>query len=215
MPDYVIGGGGEFDVERVCPLEGHTYVIAEAGACGDGDLGKMRQQIAECAEAGAEAVKFQWTSNATAMASRRGAALKDGYDLLYRRYLQWDPAWHEVLRADCDSREVDYMCTVYLPMDVEVIAPYVDHFKVSSFEAVDWVIHGPIEQLCRQSDQKCMFISTGMCDSEDVELLRFESAPYAALLHCVSAYPAPLESLGLSNIRHFDLDGFSDHSFQR
>ena len=38
------------------------YVIAEAGSCGDSNLDKMIQQVEECAGAGADAVKFQWTS---------------------------------------------------------------------------------------------------------------------------------------------------------
>ena len=189
-----------------------TYVIAEAGACGDADLTKMLEQIDACAEAGVDAVKFQWTSDATAMARRRGRAEADGYDRVYQRYLMWSADWHHHLYERCADVGVDYLCSVYLPKDVRIVAPYVAHFKVSSFEAKDNDLHHAVLSEC--VGRKRMMLSLGMCSGMEIEMLRFGLADVDCIdyLHCVSAYPTPFHAMRLSRIHYYRLDGFSDHT---
>jgi N,N'-diacetyllegionaminate synthase len=189
-----------------------TYVIGEAGACGDADLTKMLAQIDACAKAGVNAVKFQWTSDATAMGNRRGRATADGYDLIYRRYLMWDDDWHQHLYDRCVDVGVDYLCTVYLPKDVRVVSSYVAHFKVSSFEAKDTDLHHAVLDQCR--DGKRMMLSLGMCSDLEIDMLRFSLADVQCIdyLHCISAYPTPFPSMNLSRIHRNRLDGYSDHT---
>ena len=71
-----------------------VYIIAEAGACGDGDLSKMTCLIDNAKQSGADAIKFQWTSNASLMVLQRGKAFKNGYVEVYGKYLQWPIEWH-------------------------------------------------------------------------------------------------------------------------
>ena len=190
-----------------------TYVIGEAGACGDADLTKMLAQIDACAKSGVDAVKFQWTSDATAMGNRRGRATADGYDLIYRRYVMWDDDWHQHLHDRCVDLGVDYLCTVYLPKDVRVVAPYVSHFKVSSFEAKDTDLHYAVLDQCR--DGKRMMMSLGMCSDLEIDMLRCSLADVECIdyLHCISAYPTPFSAMNLSSIHRNRLDGYSDHTF--
>ena len=201
-------------VERLGLRERRTYVIAEAGTCGDATPNKMAEQIDRCADAGCDAVKFQWTSSAKEMARRRGRATADGYDLIYQRYLEWPDDWHAILQAKCQERGVDYLCSVYLASDVYVVSPYVSHFKVSSFEALDWTLQSRAISECLHSLRKCMFVSVGMCSDDEVETLRrqYAASPFVALLHCVTAYPTPFGSMNLSSIYRNGLDGFSDHT---
>ena len=189
-----------------------TYVIAEAGACGDADLTKMLAQIDACADAGADAVKFQWTSDAMAMAKRRGRAAIDGYGAIYRRYLMWPEEWHHHLHERCTERDLEYICTVYLARDVHAIAPYVAHFKVSSFEAKDTELHSEVLTQCHQN--KRMIMSLGLCSDEEIDMLLFAygSIHCVDLLHCVSAYPTPFNAMNLSKINGKSLDGYSDHT---
>ena len=201
-----------------------TYVIAEAGACGDGDLAKMLEQVDACAEAGVDAVKFQWTSDATEMAHRRGRAAVDGYAAIYKRYLQWPTEWHDHLYARCQELDRDYLCSVYLPQDVEVVSPCVRHFKVSSFETQD---HALINEVLDEiddtmtqypmdvnGDDRWMLLSLGMVTDLECDMLRMRYAPISCvkLLHCISAYPTPFDAMCLSAINDRDLDGFSDHT---
>ena len=200
-----------------------AYVIAEAGACHDGYMSVMRKMCYEAYEAGADAIKFQWTSDANAMAERRGKAKEHGYASLYQKYLQWPYAWHDELQKLTVELGMEYLCTVYLPEDVRLVAPYVERFKVSSFESLDYEFISAHAPYIGPDDDRDLLISTGMTDSSQLEemvvrVLR-ERLPKDSwtLLHCVSSYPAPLCDLNLRSIfsswtTAAPLFGFSDHS---
>lgn len=177
----------------------HTYVIAEAGSCHKGDLTLAYECIGAAKNAGADAVKFQWTSDPIRMAGRRNVGPG-----AYMR-LRFPQGWHVLLAYMCDNAGIDYMCTVYLPEDIAVVAPYVAKFKISSFEARDT---GFLNAHVILGSPKERIISTGMMTSAEVERTR----PYGKLLHCVSSYPARLESMNLATIRALGLCGLSDHS---
>ena len=193
-----------------------TYVIAEAGSCGDGELAKMLAQIKLAATAGASAVKFQWTSDAGAMADRRNATA-DGYEAVYAKYLQWDRGWHRQLADACRIAGVDYMCAVYLAQDISTVEPYVKHFKVSSFESTDLEFlraHAPF----MDDPTRFLLISTGMCSKRDLIVIeqtccsRWLRQAQLVLLHCTTAYPTAFAELHLRALRMHDLHGYSDHT---
>lgn len=175
-----------------------TYLIAEAGACHDGDLDKALQLVRVAAACGADACKFQFVSSAERLAERRGAL-----DFLAAyRVIQFPVEWHAVLRDACATAGIDYLCTVYLPEDIAVVAPYVARFKLSSFEAQDHVF---VE--AHRAYRKPVIMSTGMQGDPPIRVL-----VDMALLHCTSAYPTPLEEMNLGAIREYGLEGLSDHS---
>lgn len=201
-------------------MRGPSYVIAEAGSSGDGDRDKMLRMIGIAAERGADAVKMQWTSSADQMGARRRAG---AYTDHYLRYLQWPTAWHEAFAREAASVGIDYMCTVYLTEDVAAVAPFVKHFKVSSFESSDPAFvaaHVPYAH----HEGKEVIVSAGLSTAADVARMKqtitvrdgaVSRTMRARVLQCVSAYPAPLESLNLATIRANGFDGFSDHSEPR
>ena len=183
-----------------------TYVIAELGACHDGTLEAMLQGVHVARACGANACKLQWTSDPDRMAERRGKAAEHGYGEIYRRYLAWPAEWHELLRKECDRVGIDYMCSVYLPEDVEVVAPFVRHFKIASFEARDVELiraHDPV------IGRRTLYISLGMGAEPVITAGTMDAAMF---LRCVSAYPAPHEALDLRSVRSGDYDGLSDHT---
>jgi sialic acid synthase SpsE len=198
-----------------------TYVIAEAGSCGDGNLTKMLSLIDDAKAVKADAVKFQWTSDARAMALGRGSAKRDGYESIYRHYLEWPQKWHAELASHCESVGIDYLCTVYLADDIKAVSEYVKGFKVASFEAQDFEFIRA-HAYCASLDRP-LFISTGMCSKREINRLWREAVlPHGLkncvkLLHCVSAYPAPFNELNLRVLRPrryglWKFAGFSDHS---
>ena len=115
----------------------HTLVIADGGACHDGQFDKQVRLIEAAKAAGCDCYKTQWTSDPHLMAARRGKALEDGYEAIYRRYLNWPQEWHAELAAKCQAVGVEYMCTCFLKQDLPVVAPHVQRFKIASFEAAD------------------------------------------------------------------------------
>lgn len=188
----------------------NVYVIADIGACHDGELDKMNKAIVAAKEAGCDAIKFQWTSDPRAMARRRGRAEADGYADIYARYLTWPKEWLAVLRNACLSHGIDFMCTVFLPQDVDVVAEHVRTFKVASFEASDrgmWDALAP-----HVLGGKEVVASLGMGQDKVAGHGGTGVKSRIKWLHCVSAYPAPVTALGLDRIRRDQLHGLSDHT---
>lgn len=190
-----------------------TLVIAEPGATAEGRYEAMLQLIRVAAQAGCDVFKAQWTSDPAKMCARRKAP---DYERFYR-WLAFPVEWHETLAAACKEHGIDYACTVYLPEDVATIAPHVELFKVSSFEALDLDFLKAHEPFL--ADRQ-LLISTGMgLDPANAPWPWYgwveQLAPAIAFLRCVSAYPAPISGLHLRLIQDDDLmgcSGLSDHS---
>lgn len=177
-----------------------VFVIAEAGSCHDGDLNRAIRLIEIAKAADADAVKFQFWSSADRLADRRHA---DDYRDIYKRY-QVPEWWLPELAAACAQHEIEFMCTAYLPEDVAIIEPYVQRFKIASFEARDL-------SFCREHAKygKPIIISSGMMEKRPVHI---HGDAEVWWLHCVSAYPTPLIEANLRVLHNGEYDGFSDHT---
>jgi len=183
-----------------------TYIIAEAGSTHDGSLEKALALVEAAKFAGADAVKFQFWSSAVRLTDRRHApealTMYNGYRM--------PREWLDSLAGKAAIAGLDFMCTTYLPEDIEVVAPYVAKFKVSSFEATD--TNFILDHITQDKD---VIVSIGMMNEKELRrlnLIRYVAGYRLKLLHCVSAYPTPLEALNLAVIREEELDGFSDHT---
>lgn len=174
-----------------------TFIIAEAGSCHDGLYEKAVGLVDVAKDAGADAVKFQFWSDAKRLADRRRA---DAYLPIYEQY-KMPASWLRLLAGECDRRGIEFMCTTYLPEDIATVAPFVRRFKIASFEAND---HRFIDAHLQYG--KPLIISTGM----DAKPSFMFQAP-VSLLHCVSAYPTPYDQANLAVLRQ-QYDGFSDHT---
>jgi N,N'-diacetyllegionaminate synthase len=180
---------------------GRTFIIAEAGSCHDGSLEKALRLVGIAAARLADAVKFQFWSSAEALAERRHAP---EYVETYERY-QLPAEWLPELKARADALGIEFMCTTYLPGDIATVAPFVRRFKVASFELGDGAFLAAHERF-----GKPVIASTGM--ASDDEAYYRPAVPRFDVLHCVSAYPAPIEDLNLSLLTGPPFTGFSDHS---
>lgn len=199
-------------------MSSSTFVIMEAAGCHDGLLVRAMKLVDVASQVGADAVKFQWLSSPDRLAERRRAPdYLDAY-----RTLAFPREWFPLLEQACSERKIELMCTAYLPEDIHVVAPWVKRFKVSSFEAADRhfvVLHAEF--------RKPVFLSTGMLSwkafdalarAYDVHYSResiMSVQPTLSYLHCVSAYPCPVEHANLIALRRWDrgrLSGMSDHT---
>ncbi len=152
------------------------------------------------ADTGWDACKFQWWSNSERLAERRQA---QEYLPVYQKY-RMPREWLDILAATCREAGIEFMCTVYLPEDIPVIAPYVERFKVASFEATDIAFVGAILR-----EQRETIISIGMAQRVPANT-KLQFVPTGRFLQCTSAYPCPPHDLNLRVITQ--LDGLSDHS---
>ena len=183
-----------------------TFVIAEAGSTVAGSLPRMLDMIVAASDTGADAIKFQWTSSGKRMASRRALpSAASSYDTL----LGWPSAWLPLLADAAKALNVEFMCSVFLPEDVAIVAPYVSRFKIASIEAADLAFL-QAHPLDRQ-----IIVSAGACGQRTLDQLiafRAAHAGTVAVIHCNAGYPTPLADANLRVITRHNLDGFSDHT---
>ena len=200
---------------------GHPcFVIAEAGVNHDGDPALAHRLVDVAADCGADAVKFQTFDPAALVSARaeaapyqrrRGAA--DQGDMLAALTLP-ESAWGE-LAAHAGERGLLFLSTAFDLGSLDLLlALGMAAIKVPSGE-LDHL--GFITELASRGLP--MIVSTGLGSLDEVAAAvdAATAAPGLALLHCVTAYPAPAEA---SNLRAmvtlrdaFALPvGWSDHT---
>ncbi len=180
---------------------GHPcYIVAEAGANHNRDLGIARELIDVAADAGADAVKFQTYTGAGLYSSKtpRFSYIKDQRsprDLIDAIALPRE--WQEQLMSHAKDRGIDFFST---PFDHDAVDSLVELgvgvLKIASFEIVDL-------QLIRKAASAGvpLIVSTGMTTYGDVEDALGAVAEVGnravALLRCASLYPAPPRIMNL------------------
>jgi N-acetylneuraminate synthase/N,N'-diacetyllegionaminate synthase len=200
------------------------FIVAEAGVNHNGDPALARRLVDAAAECGADAVKFQ-TFRVDALLTR--GAPKAGYqvettgggesqrDMLARLELSL-----EVLAELKDRAAKHGLVFFSAPFDEEsadvLDALGVALFKIPSGEITNLPLLRHLAAKARP-----MILSTGMSSLEEVEqavaVIRAAGDPPLAVLHCLSAYPAPGAEI---NLRAMDTlaarlgcpIGFSDHT---
>lgn len=200
---------------------GNPWIIAEIGVNHDGSLETARRLIRSAARAGADAVKFQ-AFHAEKLAApdaplaayqRRAIGAVDQREML--RALELSGEQLAVCRQEARAQALAFGCT---PFDLDSLAALVrlgvDFLKIGSGDADNL----PLLEAARDSGLPTI-VSTGMCDMGDVERILAVFArdrKRLALLHCVSAYPAPLSECNLRVLpalgKLVERVGFSDHT---
>lgn len=176
------------------------YIIAEAGSCHDGSLDRALGLVRIAKVAGANAVKFQYWSDSKALAFARHDPTLESFYEPYRM----PKGWLDNLSAEAKRQHLDFICTVYMIQDIQYVAPFVAKFKIASPDALNFKFIEAHEQY-----GKPIIISLGLLNEAEVEKATVRKRLY---LHCVSAYPCPLEQVNLGVIGEYGLDGFSDHT---
>jgi sialic acid synthase SpsE len=175
---------------------GHpTYVIAEAGANHNRDLGIARELIDVAAESGADAVKFQVYSGKALYSSKtprfrylEGVSDKDTQQILDDAALPRE--WLPELASHCAARGITFFATPFDGAAVTELAELgVPAFKIASFELIDLELIAAAAQHGRP-----LILSTGMATYGEVEdalgAAASAGATDIALLRCASLYPA-------------------------
>ncbi len=198
------------------------FVIAEAGANHNRDLGMGKELIDVAAEAGADAVKFQTYSAETLYSKHtprfsylEGVSDKETWDLI--KEIELPREWQGELAAHAAARGIRFLST---PFDYgavdELAALGVPAYKIASFEIVDLPLIGYAAARGRP-----MILSTGLASYEDIADAVGACAAAGnrevILLQCASLYPAPAARMNLramTTLRQaFGVPaGLSDHS---
>jgi sialic acid synthase SpsE len=198
------------------------FVIAEAGANHNRDLGMGKALIDVAAEAGADAVKFQTYSAETLYSKRtprfsylEGVSAQDTWDLI--KAIELPREWQADLAAHARARDITFLSTPFDYRAVDELAALgVPAYKIASFEIVDLPLIGYAAARGRP-----MILSTGLATYEDIADAVGACAAAGnrdvALLQCASLYPAPPARMNLRAMATmraaFNVPvGLSDHS---
>lgn len=219
----------EIQVGRHIVGPGHpTYFIADIAANHDGDLDRAKALIHLCAEAGANAAKFQNFQAETIVSDHGFKALgdqqshqadwnKDVVDVY--RDASLPMVWTDALKQTCDEASVDYFTA---PYDLDLLAdlsPYVCAWKVGSGD-ITW--HENIERMAM--DGKPIFIATGASHFDEVRLaveVAKQHTEDIVLMQCNTNYTASGENfnhIALNVLKTYGREfpdlplGLSDHT---
>lgn len=164
-------------------------IIAEIGVNHDGQLGKAMHLMREAKRRGADVAKFQ-TYDATEI------ALPGAHrDMLAKHQLSHDD--HRALKAEADILGIEFMSS---PFDIKSAVFLkelgVKRLKIGSGELTNHSFLGDVGRLGLP-----VILSTGMATIQEVLDAVCYIWPHnegrISLLHCVSAYPAPVASYNL------------------
>ena len=192
----------------------HVLVVAEIGNNHEGSVELATRLVELAAAAGVDAVKFQTCRPEYFVAPSNTARLAQ-----MRRFALPREALRD-LSALARSLGLLFISTPLDLPSVDLLEPLVDAFKIASGDNTFY----PLLERVASSD-KPLILSTGLLDLAGVrtsmEYVR-DRRPAAyrneiAVLHCVCAYPAPIEQANLRAIATMaaQLDcavGYSDHT---
>jgi N-acetylneuraminate synthase len=190
-------------------------VVAEAGSAHGGDLARGLELVDAAVKAGADAVKFQIIFADEIVHPRTGTIRLPGGEVpIYERFqqLERDEGFFARLKEATERRGALFLASVFGPRSLELLRRLgAVAVKIASPE----LNHQPLLNLVAASGLPAI-LSTGVSTLGDIERA-LSRCPGSALLHCVTAYPAPESQYNLRLIPSlrsvFGVPvGVSDHS---
>jgi sialic acid synthase SpsE len=187
--------------------------VAEVSSNHSQDIGRALAFIDAAAEIGCGAVKFQLFKVEELFAPE---ALRAKPELRDRKSWELPVAFLPRLAEHARARGLKFLCTPFYLEAVGELLPYVDAYKVASYE----LLWNDLLTACAKTG-KPMVLSTGMATIEEIDgavaTLKAAGCTDLTLLSTISGYPTPVEECNLAFIaslrtRYGVKAGWSDHS---
>jgi len=214
--------------KRTIGVDCPTYFIADIAANHDGNLDRAKELINLCAEAGANAAKFQNFSANTIVSdfgfnslgnqlSHQSSWKKSVTEIYSDASIPLD--WTKELKLECDKVGIDYFTSPYDLDFLDYLSDYVCAWKIGSGD-ITW--HQVIEKMASYGIP--LFLATGASKMSDVKLamrlINNFKVP-VCLMQCNTNYTASLENfkyIALNVLKTFKKEfpkavlGLSDHT---
>ena len=189
--------------------------IAEVSSNHSKDLSRCLQFIDSAAMSGCSSVKFQLFKIRELFAPE---ALAFKPELIKREEWELPLDFLPALAKHSHDKGVQFSCTPFYLEAVQQLMPYVDFYKIASYE----LLWDGLLAACAQTG-KPVILSTGMATLPEikhaVEVLKSNGCATPTLLHCTSAYPTPYQEANLAAIATLRKEtgcevGWSDHTVE-
>lgn len=203
-----------------------VFIIAEAGSSHRGDIVRAREMIDAAAENGADSVKFQWIIADEIVHPDAGSILLHGREVpIWEQFhkVERAPGFYKELKEYCEKKGLIFLCSPFGRESARGLLELgVDAVKIASPE----LNHYPLLEMVRHLP---LILSTGVSRLTDIEesleyihagdvgLTTTDAGVPTAILHCITAYPAPereynLDVLPVLSKIFGTTVGVSDHS---
>jgi N-acetylneuraminate synthase len=219
----------EIQIEnKTIGLDYPTYFVADVAANHDGDLERAKDLIYLCAEAGADATKFQhFTAKGIVsdygfrslggQQSHQSKWKKSVFDVYQDASLNED--WTPILKETCKKADITFFTSPYSFELVDKVDDYLSAYKIGSGD-ITWL--EMIEYIA--SKQKPLLMATGASNIDEVIMAMNAALKFTqdiVLMQCNTNYTASSENFKYINLnvlkeykaRYPDVIlGLSDHT---
>jgi len=201
------------------------YIVAEIGSNHNGDMALCTRLIDAARDCGVDAVKVQsWSRNsliseAEYRRNRKYGAGDKQLPSLEEAVLQYQLSaeQHREISRYCREKKVTFFSSVFSKCEVDLM----ELLETPAYKIASMDVNNPTLLEYVAGTHKPVVLSTGLATLGEIEgalnaLVR-GGCRDVVLLHCVSLYPSPPDTIHLRNIetlhRVFDVPvGYSDHS---
>lgn len=197
-----------FRIENnIIGLDNPTYFVADIAANHDGDIGRAKELIYLCAEAGADAAKFQHFSaksivsdygfkNLGNQQSHQASWNKSVFETYKAASL--DESWTPILKETCDKAGITFFTSPYSFDLVDSVDEYLNAYKIGSGD-ITWL--EIIEYIALKN--KPILLATGASNANEVNLamnVLLQHTKDIVLMQCNTNYTASLENFKYINL---------------
>lgn len=200
-----------------------VYLVGEIGINHNGDLHIAKQLIDYCAVFGFDCAKFQKRTSDLCVPEHQKSVIRNTpwgemTYLEYRRRIEFDAAQYQEVVQHCKAKGVNFSASVWDLPSLEFVLQFEPPFiKIPSA----LITNTPLLRAAASSGRPIV-LSSGMSTLEEVDdavNICLSCTEDVIVLHCHSAYPAPLEELNLRVIPRLIerytqcVIGYSGHEF--
>ena len=205
----------EIQIEnKTIGLDYPTYFVADVAANHDGDLERAKDLIYLCAEAGADAAKFQHFTAQTIVSdygfkslgdqqSHQSQWNKSVFDVYKDASIQHD--WTPILKETCKKAGIAFLTSPYSYELVDMVDDFLSAYKIGSGD-ITWI--GIVEYIA--SKKKPVLLATGASSIKEVDLAMNSIMRYTnkiVLMQCNTNYTASLD-----NFKYINLNVLKEYS---
>jgi len=192
---------------KIIGLSHPTYFIADLAANHDGDLERAKDLIYLCAEAGADAAKFQHFSANTIVSDAGFKSLGDQqshqskwnksvFDVYQDASIDQD--WTPILKETCKKAGITFLTSPYSYELVDKVDNYLSAYKIGSGD-ITWL--GIVDYIA--SKNKPVLLATGASNMNEVDMAMstlLQRTNDIVLMQCNTNYTASLENFKYINL---------------